>query len=363
MKNLFYIFACLLIINNNLNAQVLGGGTNFSNAVIFNNGWLTNCPTGAQTLSNTSTYEPTIALDACAPIPSTACVPTGSTMASDVWFSFYATKSTAKIVVAPTSAFNIVIQAFSGSTCPGLIDIGCANALGNNGTETLDLTGLITNQLYYFRILGIGNNAGTRTGQYTFCGTTDLGSSVTLPVKFLQFSATEINKTAKLSWSTTTANIFNAKFYVEKSYNGNQFFSIGNINTELSNSAIANYTFTDNNIGSNNFYRIKEVDADGKFVYSQIIYLKNSNGDNSKLQVYPNPVKDKINLHFASARNEVGYIKIYNAFGEIIQREKVVIINGENFISLNKSSKLEEGVYTLQLISKDSNLSTRLVCH
>jgi hypothetical protein len=361
MIHKIYLVAILLCIKTITKAQILGGGTNFSNAVIFNNNWLTNCPSGAQTLSNTVAFEPTIPLDACAPAPSTACVPAGSTMASDVWFSFYATKTTAKIVVAPTSAFNIVLQAFSGSACPGLTDIGCANLLGNNGTETLDLTGLVLNQLYYFRILGVGNNAGTRTGQYTFCGTTDLGSSITLPINFTSFNVIEQNATAYLSWSTTTDNT-HYTFEIEKSVSGNQFYTIGNVSNNITNINSANYTYVDKDITNENiYYRIKQIDAQGKFNYSAIAYLKIKNAKANSVAIFPNPVLDKITTKFISNNSGAGSIRIFNIYGELVQTLNIHITKGENIISFNKSYKLEEGAYTLQIITASSNFNTRFI--
>ena len=130
-------------------AQILGGGTDFSNAQIFNQSWVTGCPGGGVTLSNQAAFEPNIVIDPCAPAP--ACV-TGTAF-SDVWFSFFAQSTTAKIVVNPSASFDIALQAFSGTACPGLTDIGCADAGGIGASEKLELTGLTINQIYYFRIL------------------------------------------------------------------------------------------------------------------------------------------------------------------------------------------------------------------
>jgi len=163
----------LLIISISSQAQILGGGTLFSNAVTFNQSWLSGCPAAGTTLSNESTYEPTTTMDPCgAPAPACATGTTGS----DVWFSFFANSTTATIVVNPTSAFDVAIQAFSGSACPGLTDIGCVDATGNNQPETLALTGLTSGTHYYFRIFGATTSVAARTGKYTFCGSTGLGS-------------------------------------------------------------------------------------------------------------------------------------------------------------------------------------------
>src|SRR5688500_7136989 len=166
------VLSFLLIVSISSHAQ-LGGGTLFSNAVSFNQSWLTSCPASGTTFSNTNTYEPTTVMDPCG-APAPACA-TGTT-ASDVWFSFFANSGTATIIVNPSAAFDVAIQAFSGTACPGLTDIGCVDAVGNNQPETLTLTGLTSGVRYYFRIFGAATNASARTGTYTFCGSAGLGS-------------------------------------------------------------------------------------------------------------------------------------------------------------------------------------------
>jgi hypothetical protein len=164
----------LLIVSINSHTQILGGGTLFSNAVTFNQSWISGCPGGGTSLSNQVAFEPTTAMDPCgAPAPACATGTTGS----DVWFSFFALSTTATIVVAPSSSFDVAIQAFSGTACPGLTDIGCVDAAGNNATETLALTGLTSGVQYYFRIFGATTSVANRTGTYTFCGSAGLGST------------------------------------------------------------------------------------------------------------------------------------------------------------------------------------------
>jgi hypothetical protein len=127
----------LLLGSLNSNAQILGGGTLFSNAVTFSQSWISGCPAGGTQFSNQVAFEPTTTIDPCAPAPACAAGITGS----DVCFSFFAQSRTATIVVNPSASFNVAIQAFSGSACPGLTDIGCVDAGGINANETLILLG------------------------------------------------------------------------------------------------------------------------------------------------------------------------------------------------------------------------------
>jgi hypothetical protein len=357
-KNVLLLF--LLFITVIADAQILGGGATFSSAVLFNQAWLTNCPSSSQNLSNQLLYEPTEAMDACAPAP--ACAATaGSTIAgSDVWYSFYAQSTTASIVVNPTSAFDIVIQAFSGTACPGLTTIGCANVAGTNATETLNLTGLTVNQLYYFRIFGYGNTTGKRTGPYTFCGTTQVGSAV-LPVELSSLNATAKNDKVELNWTVESA-LNNSYFEIERSNDASKYTVIGKVAGAGTTAQTVQYSFTDvAPAASTNFYRLKLVDNNGNFKYSAVVTARLDGKIKNALQVYPNPVTDKINLKIAAAAAVNSTIKIFNNAGGIVYEKNKKLVKGENIIVINRGNDLARGLYFLQINTNNEILNTTLI--
>jgi hypothetical protein len=352
MKTKLILYS-LLFLSVKMNGQILGGGTFFSNAVTFNSSWLTSCPSGAQTLSNVVGFEPNISIDPCAPAPSATCA-TGTT-ASDVWYKFVAQSSTATIVVAPTSAFNIVIQAFSGSTCPGLTDIGCANLLGNNGTETLNLAGLTISQTYYFRIFGLGSNASVRTGQYTFCGSTQLGG-ILLPLKLKHFQ-TSIFQKNKVTASWTTVNEENIKWMeIEKSADGNSFESFKKILPKGNGTSSENtYTIIDNTcFNGNNFYRIKFLDNDGQITYSDIKTEVVTNTEKLSLQYSESYINIKISDNPGSY-----FLKIFDTNGKLIFLKNVTTTSDNTFLKIPVDLKRGSIVFAT-LGSNNNTLSKKL---
>lgn len=90
-------------------------------------------------------------------------VPTCVTIEREIWVEFTAISPTATVTINPNSTrFNPTLTAYSGP-CNALVEIGCVDANGNNGAETLNLTGLINGNTYYIRIgnvrdLGISSN-------------------------------------------------------------------------------------------------------------------------------------------------------------------------------------------------------------
>lgn len=346
---LFFLF-CAVIAN----AQVLGGGLTFETAVAFNPSLLIGgCPTpsAAQSLSNTTAN---VTIQACAP-----AVCAGNTPGYDVWFKFYPLASTASIVASPTSGFNIAIQAFSnpGTTCAGLVQIGCVNATGNNQTETLNLTGLAPGTLYYFRIYGASTGASTRNGTYNFCGTAGLSAAV-LPVELSSLNATAKNDKVELNWTVESA-LNNSYFEIERSNDASQYTVIGKVAGAGTTAQTVQYSFTDIAPAANtNFYRLKQVDNNGSFKYSAVVTARLDGKIKNTLQVYPNPVTDKINLKVTVNAAVSSTIKIFNAVGGVVCEQNKKLVKGENIIIINRPVDLAKGLYFLQVNTNNEILNT-----
>jgi len=222
-----------------------GGGTNFSNAVLFNPAWIAGCSnascTGGITFDNRAACEPTTAIDACAPSPSCGTL---ANMGSDLWFKFYATSTTVTITLNPSVSFISSIQAFlGGPTCGALTQIGCGIAGGVNTGVTVTLTGLTLNNLYYFRAFGSANNAAQRTGTFCFCGSAGM-SDIVLPLKLSSFNAAVSGNFITLKWITADQLNF-SHFDIERGTNGTNFKFIGNTSANYSGALQNEYSFGD----------------------------------------------------------------------------------------------------------------------
>lgn len=350
----------VLLVNTGLfaSSQILGGGTQFSNAVVFNQSWLTGCPAAGTSLSNQVAFEPTTTLDPCAPAP--ACN-TGTT-GSDIWFSFFANATTAAIVINPSASFNVAIQAFSGSACPGLTDIGCIDAGGNNATETLSLTGLTVNQVYYFRVFGSSNGVSNRTGTYTFCGSTQLGSTL-LAVAINNFSGTRQNDKVMLNWNTEWESD-NAYFEIEKSINGTDFQTLGKVAGAGTTSLRTYYNFIDRIPLSTavSYYRLKEISSTGTYKYSTIITIRPDNTLKNAVTVLNNPVADKLNIRISAVAAAKMNFKIINSTGQTIHGQSETLAKGDNVFTVTSPFALSKGIYILQVTINNEIQNIKFVC-
>ena len=125
-----------------------------------------------------------------------------------------------------------------------------------------------------------------------------------LPVNWLEFTAKKSGNKVQLRWKVSEA-INNKYFEVERSINGTSFTKIGTVDARPGSTGT--YIFNDHSpyMQSVNYYRIKQVDNDGKFSYS-VIRSVSFDGKN-KITVSPNPARDFINV-YASGDDMKAYL-------------------------------------------------------
>ena len=111
-----------------------------------------------------------------------------------------------------------------------------------------------------------------------------------LPVTFKGIFAQQVNNATQLVWDV--ADEIDVRGYeVERSINGVQFNSIGFVNANGKSA----YVFADNEVMSNTvYYRVKNVDIDGKFKYSGVVKVTNKRS--SSLKLYPLPAKNTVTI-------------------------------------------------------------------
>jgi hypothetical protein len=170
-------------------------------------------------------------------------------------------------------------------------------------------------------------------------------STSTLPIKLLSFSGSSTNCKAVLKWETAAE--INAD-YIEvemRAGNGNSFTSIGKVLAQGSNSS---YTFTNNTLQSAvTYYRLKLVDKDGKYEYSNIIVLR-CNGINAAT-IYPNPVKDK--LYISGLNRGVNSINLYTIQGSLVRTVQLSTATG--YVAMED---LPAGTYVLGITDNTGSI-------
>jgi hypothetical protein len=177
-----------------------------------------------------------------------------------------------------------------------------------------------------------------------------------LPIQLLNFTGQLNNNTVQLQWKIGDAKNFE-RFEIERSLDGRNY---SGIQTVAFTNSITNYHSQDyvSTLQSRQiFYRLKLVDADGKFSYSKVIVF-NLNTTQSNFIVYPNPVTTELFVSLSAGKKQNLTIKILDASGRTILNQQKEIQNGNNVFPVN-TSKLKGGSYLLQIIFDGESKASR----
>ncbi len=305
------------------------------------------CSGAFSVTANTSLNATTIS--ATQTDPGELCNGFTGTADDDVWFTFTASQNgDATITETPpaASSFDGVIIVYSG-TCGSFTNIGCADATFAGGVETVTVTGLNAGETYYFRVYGYGSTASS-AGNFTITAT---GSA--LPVSITKFSGERKNTTNILSW-TTAIEINNKGFELQRSATGDNFLSLTFVESKAVNgnsSQTINYQAADSKpYSGNTYYRLKQVDKNGKSSFSNVILIKGEKVTNIAVtDVYPNPANKLLNMIVASPSNEQITIVVSDITGKIIKKQSIQVISGNNNLQLEVGS-LSSGSYLLKVV-------------
>lgn len=180
---------------------------------------------------------------------------------------------------------------------------------------------------------------------------TQLYTNTTLPVHLLNFTAKIINGNVQLNWQTENEINF-SHFEIEHSTNGISFKNIAALlSTEK---AYLHYKPT----ATENYYRLKMVDKDGKFSYSSIVKVEIKK--DLFIQVYPNPAKDFTKVLVNSNKVQTATIFITDAAGKTIFKENIQLLMGLNDFTINTALFIV-GVYNLSVIIDDGKKNFKII--
>ena len=181
-------------------------------------------------------------------------------------------------------------------------------------------------------------------------------SCISLPVKLTGFTGQIINGKVNLYWNTVSEdNLKN--IVVERSIDGNNFGQLITIIPITGNSNGASYSTTDAHPFSDViYYRLKIVDKDDNFIYSETLKFKTGIKDLSITQVYPNPVPGNLYLQIQSAKRQAVQFFIYDITGKYLRSLTINLYEGFNNTSI-PFADLASGIYFIHYINEQGKSS------
>ena len=184
-------------------------------------------------------------------------------------------------------------------------------------------------------------------------------TATALPVEISRFTATEKDCSVAINWTTESEENFN-HFQLEHSEDGKYFKAI---KTQTGNSTYENqqmdYSYIDKSPSAVNYYRLKMVDLDRSFKYSEVIVVNTScNNLDQIVKVFPNPISSdqhelSISVDYEVSKNVT--LSIINAQGLKVKEQNVFFESGINEVNWDISD-LPGGAYFL-ILDKNNGIN------
>jgi hypothetical protein len=301
-------------------------------------------PTGSFT-GNTFGYTP----DTPGNLTSVFC----GSIENNQWYIFTATATTASFGVSAVSgtacAAGVQAQIFAVNTTTGVCQscnsfTSMSTPCYNPGTTTagsVTATGLTVGQQYYLMIDG---NGGAQ------CNFTINGwSFAPLPVALINFLGTNYDAhTNQLTWRTAQETNMK-KYIVQRSDNAVEFVDAGEV---LSANSLKekSYSFFDHNIYPQvNYYRLKMMNTDGTFRFSNTIAINNDPLATFNIEkVFPNPTRSKIYITLDIPRGGAVQMEILDVLGNVVYSAENTIEYGRKLLEADMEDHAK-GIYYIKI--------------
>jgi hypothetical protein len=165
----------------------------------------------------------------------------------------------------------------------------------------------------------------------------------------VELKGKRINNSNQLSWSAKNTNY--KAFVLERSNtSSNQFITIATIEKQAS----GEYLFTDKEApDGTNIYRLRMLETNGHR-YSNMVHLKWAS---TGITVFPNPVKDQMNILFEGSSINNYQIQLINVSGQVLLQNQLKGFTNRNY-QLHRTNAMNPGIYFLKIINNTNNSST-----
>ena len=260
---------------------------------------------------------------------------------------------------ANTSGFTVTATGLGSANVSGLSQAGTSS--GTNGTPTttpmsVNLSGLsvadgATFSLRFLTSDPSGSDNGIAIDYFV------LNGIVVLPISLKSFTATPLDRSAALLSFATALEQNNDYFSIERSTDGLRFSEIGRVQGAGNSLQTREYSYTDNTpLRGINYYRLKQVDYDGKYTFSPVVSLNFDGTDRGNgVRLSPQPVKDQLSVTLEQAFQQDARWELYDLSGRLLQAGTLAA--EANSFSI-QAATLTDGAYVLR-ITGDQQVITR----
>ena len=183
-----------------------------------------------------------------------------------------------------------------------------------------------------------------------------------LPVTLISFLANLNNYLVDVQWSTSM-EINSSKYFIERSVDAISFSSVASIAAAGNSLTIKKYAIQDDVsaiASSLVYYRILQVDVDGKKSYSKVISIRLKKA-NSNISVFPNPFKNYVNINLDWTNNETANLKVFTLTGVELINNSIQLYKGNNYVFVNQLMNLKAGTYFMVLNTSQGRIFKQII--
>ena len=171
-----------------------------------------------------------------------------------------------------------------------------------------------------------------------------VGENNSLPISLLAFTSVVHGHEILLSFASAT-EIDNSHFSIQRSANGSDFSEIGEVKGAGTSYEPQEYTFTDERpLPGKNYYRLKQVDFDGKYSFSPVVTA--TFGKTRQMTLAPLPATETLNIQLENPTKDDGIWQVYDMNGRLLLSGEMLAESNEQSINIDG---LPEGAYVLRL--------------
>ncbi len=189
---------------------------------------------------------------------------------------------------------------------------------------------------------GCGNDFAMDDVKFSSCA-----AAGPMPVELTSFTARNKGTGISLDWSTAQ-ELNNDYFDVERSVNANDWTVVARVNGAGNSQTVKNYNAFDATPASGiNYYRLKQVDLDGKSNYSKTVSIR-ADGPKTAISVLTNPFHNSLSVTFNSATSQMVSARLLDITGKQVAAESWSITSGNVRKDLS-AGVLNPGMYILTI--------------
>lgn len=173
-----------------------------------------------------------------------------------------------------------------------------------------------------------------------------------MPVSMVSFTGKYNSGISTLDWATSQ-EFNNKEFELLRSTDGLKFDKIATIAGAGNTSIAQKYQYQDRINGQGYvYYRLRQVDLDGKSTLSNIVRLSLGN-DVKGMELYPNPFTHAFTVSFSAQRSAKATMQLVNMKGQTVYSTNINVTKGSNAIQMNNMPNIPSGLYQVIIVNED----------